>query len=99
MLLGFLLSIPSFIAIGFLISFIISNTKKPEFYLVKVWLICFIVLVPAGFSLTDYGALYPNWAAFIEHRYLRPFLSAFILSFPLMGIYRIKWEQNGAKSE
>ena len=99
MVLGFLLCIPSFIAIGFLISFIIKCTKKPDFQLLKVWAICFVVLVPAGFSFTEYGALYPNWAAFIEHRYVRLFISAFILSFPLIGFYRIKWEQNGAKSE
>jgi len=97
MLLGFLLCIPSFVVIGLLFYLISSYSKKTEFQLVKVGFICFGVLVFSGFSLTDYGALYPNWVAFVDARYVRPFVSALILCLPLLMIYRKKWEQKGGK--
>jgi hypothetical protein len=97
--LGFLLSIPSFVVIGCLIVFIFTKSKKPEFQASKVCFICFVVLVPAGFSISANGVLYPNLVGFAENRFLPAISSALIMSFLLLLLYKIKWEREGGKIE
>jgi len=94
---GLILSVPAFIIMGFLFSYVRKTAKKAEFQLFKMAIICFLVLIPGGISFQANWTPFPNWTSFVEGDLLRPFIVAFVLCFPFLGLYRLQWKKHGGK--
>ncbi len=97
-LLSLLLSIPSFIAIGVLFWFVIEQSKKKEFKIIKVGLICMLVLFVGGICFSTHGILVPNWVAFKSGNYLLPIVYSIIINIALLVLYKKKWNKNNKNS-
>ncbi|PCK04422.1 MAG: hypothetical protein COA42_19185 [Alteromonadaceae bacterium] len=94
---GLILSVPAFVIMGFLFFYVRKSAKKAEFHLVKMAIICFVVLIPGGISFQANWTPFPNWASFVEGDPLRPLITAFVLCFPFLGLYRLQWKKRGGK--
>lgn len=87
---AFILCLPSFFGIGFLIWYIADYAKSSKQQKMKAWLISFFSLLLFGICFPGNGGFLPNWFAYMNGEFASSIFSSLIGSIFLLMLYVLK---------